>query len=91
VAFEAGADLPLFGAEVDFEHEELVGVGVFAAFEDAGDAEVELGEIVEGNQRFGGSKLFHKSFLTQNPGVTQLWGYRTDGFAGVKSCGGGLF
>jgi len=59
VVFEAGADLALLGAKVDFQHEEFVGVGVFAAFEDAGDAEVQPCEIIELHQRFRRTNFIH--------------------------------
>ena len=47
-------DLPLLGAEVDLEDEELVGLGVVERLEDLGHAELDLGEIVEGDEAGSG-------------------------------------
>lgn len=57
VGADAGDDLALFGAEVDFQYEQPVGVGVRFGFEDAGDAEVDLGEVVEGDCCWDGRGL----------------------------------
>ena len=46
---DAGEDLALFVAEVDFEAEELVGLGDALGDEDLGDAEVDLDEVVDGD------------------------------------------
>ncbi len=50
---DAGEDLAAahtgFRAEVDFEAEELVGFGDALADEDAGDAELDFGEVVDGD------------------------------------------
>ena len=46
---DAGEDLTLFVAEVDLEAEEFVGLGDALGDEDAGDAEVYLGEVVDGD------------------------------------------
>ena len=46
---DAGEDLAAFGAEVDFEAEEFVGLGDALGDEDLGDAEVDLGEVVDGD------------------------------------------
>ncbi len=63
VIFEGGADLSGFaGGEFDLEDEELVGVGMLAAFEDSGDAQVETGEVVEFDERLlrgDGAGVFH--------------------------------
>ena len=47
----AGEDLALFVAEVDFEAEELVGLGDALGDEDFGYAEVDFGEVVDGDLR----------------------------------------
>jgi hypothetical protein len=46
---DAGEDLPLFVAEIDFEAEEFVGFGNAFADEDLSDAELDLGEVVDGD------------------------------------------
>jgi len=46
---DAGEDLALFVAEVDFEAEELVGLGDALGDDDLGDAEVDLDEVVDGD------------------------------------------
>jgi len=46
---DAGEDLALFVAEVDFEAEELVGLGDALGDEDLGDAELDLDEVVDGD------------------------------------------
>ena len=46
---DAGKDLALFVTEIDFEAEELVGFGDALGDEDAGDAEVDLDEVVDGD------------------------------------------
>ena len=48
---DAGEDLALFVAEIDFEAEELVGLGDALGDEDLGDAEVDLDEVVDGDLR----------------------------------------
>ena len=48
---DAGEDLAAFVAEVDFEAEELVGLGDALGDDDLGDAEVDLGEVVDGDGR----------------------------------------
>ena len=48
---DAGEDLALFVAEIDFEAEELVGLGDALGDEDAGDAEIDLDEVVDGDLR----------------------------------------
>ncbi len=50
---DAGEDLALFVTEVDFEAEELVGLGDAFGDEDLGDAEVDLDEVVDGDLRGG--------------------------------------
>ena len=40
-----------FGAQVDFEAEQLVGLGDALGDDDLGDAEVDLGEVVDGDER----------------------------------------
>ena len=47
----AGEDLALFGAEVDFETEELVGLGDALGYDDFGYAEIDFGEVVDGDVR----------------------------------------
>jgi hypothetical protein len=48
---DAGEDLAGLVAEVDFEAEELVGLGDAFGDEDFGDAEVDLDEVVDGDLR----------------------------------------
>ena len=48
---DAGEDLAAFGAEVDFEAEELVGLGDALGDDDLRDAEIDLGEVVDGDCR----------------------------------------
>ena len=48
---DAGEDLTLFVAEIDFEAEELVGFGDALGDDDLGDAEVDLDEVVDGDLR----------------------------------------
>src|SRR6185437_10290182 len=52
---DAGEYLPLFVAEVDFEAEQLVSLGDALGDEDAGDAEVDFNEVVDGDLRGVGS------------------------------------
>src|SRR5580700_1882757 len=47
---DAGQDLALFIAEVDFKTEELVGLGHALGNQDPGDAKVDLGEVVDGDE-----------------------------------------
>ena len=46
---DAGEDLALFVAEVDLEAEELVGLGDALGDDDLGDAEIDFGEVVDGD------------------------------------------
>ena len=46
---DAGKDLAALVAQVDFEAEELVGLGDALGDEDLGDAELDLGEVVDGD------------------------------------------
>ena len=45
----AGEDLALFVAEVDFEAEELVGLGDALGYDDFGYAEIDFDEVVDGD------------------------------------------
>ena len=48
---DAGQDLAAgkVGTEIDFEAEELVGLGDALGDDDLGDAEIDLGEVVDGD------------------------------------------
>ncbi len=54
---DAGEDLALFVAEVDLKAEEFVGLGDALADEDLGDAELDLGEVVDGDLGRGVGRL----------------------------------
>ncbi len=49
---DAGEDLAAFVAEIDFEAEELVGLGDALADEDLGYAQLDFGEVVDGDLVF---------------------------------------
>ena len=46
---DAGEDLALFVAKVDFEAEELVGLGNALGYDDFGYAEIDFDEVVDGD------------------------------------------
>ena len=46
MAAKPGADLTLFTAQIDLQEEQFVGIGMLFGFDDSGNAQVELGEVV---------------------------------------------
>lgn len=77
VAADAGNELPLFRAEVDLEDEQPIGVRMRCGLENARDAEVELGEVVNVICAAAGSDMvvtfpFFRANLTRMPRFDRL-------------------
>ncbi len=81
----------LFVAEVDFEAEELVGLGDALGDDDLGDAELDLGEVVDGDLRGVGDVRLGGGVGEDAGGVRfgVGWGSGALGGDGVAAADGG--
>ena len=102
---DAGEDLAVFVAEVDFEAEEFVGLGDALGDDDLGDAEVDLDEVVDGDlwgvgdvggcggwrrRRRRGLRCGRRAGALGADGVAAADGGAGVGFGEVAGAGGGV-
>jgi hypothetical protein len=58
--FQSGAELALFITQIDFQEQQLVGIGMRRAFQHGGHPQVDFGEVVVLDRYVG---LFHVPLL----------------------------